>query len=187
MNSLPNTWHMPQRSHIPWCHHRNDNWRAIQVIHILIMQFYPTSCYFLPIRPKHLNYSLGIFFPFKCDRKRSCLLWGSWTINNWQKRQYLHPSPCLEGRKKKPSRITVTTLLKLVPTVIVWIATWASLCCNMVQITILGRTLRDVSFTLSPGCTGCFNYRVPEHGNSHDMSRRMQDFYEMKLLCLGTR
>jgi hypothetical protein len=45
---------MPCPSHPPWLHHSNDIWRREQVTKLLIMQFSPTSYYFVTLRS---NYS----------------------------------------------------------------------------------------------------------------------------------
>jgi hypothetical protein len=39
-------------SHLPWLVHSNYTWWRIQVLKLLIMQFSPTSCHFIPLRSK---------------------------------------------------------------------------------------------------------------------------------------
>jgi hypothetical protein len=40
-------------SHPPWFNNSNYTWRRVQVMKLLIMQFSPTSCQFIPLRFKY--------------------------------------------------------------------------------------------------------------------------------------
>jgi len=44
---LPHVWHMPYPSHP--LYHPNNTWHEVQVLKLLLNQFSPTSCYFLPL------------------------------------------------------------------------------------------------------------------------------------------
>jgi hypothetical protein len=50
MRLLPHSCYIPCPSHSPWFHHSNYTWRRVQVMKLLIMQFSPTSCHFIPLR-----------------------------------------------------------------------------------------------------------------------------------------
>jgi hypothetical protein len=41
---------MPRPSHPSWLDNSNYTWRRVQVMKLLIMQFSPTSCHFIPLR-----------------------------------------------------------------------------------------------------------------------------------------
>jgi hypothetical protein len=49
--SFPCYMHWP--SHPPWSDHANTVWWGAEIIKLLIMQFYTTSCYFIPLRSKY--------------------------------------------------------------------------------------------------------------------------------------
>jgi hypothetical protein len=40
-------------SHSPWLNHSNYIWRRVQVMKLLIVQFSPTSNYFVPLHPRY--------------------------------------------------------------------------------------------------------------------------------------
>jgi hypothetical protein len=46
-SSSPHSCYMPRPSHPPWCTHTNYIWQRVQVMKLLIMQFFPTSCHFI--------------------------------------------------------------------------------------------------------------------------------------------
>jgi hypothetical protein len=50
---LPHSCYMPYSSHPPWLDHSNYTWRRVQVMKLLVMQFSPISCYFIPLQPKY--------------------------------------------------------------------------------------------------------------------------------------
>ena len=50
----PHTCYMPRPSHSARFDHPNHIWWAVQIIKLLIMQFTPLPCYFVPLRPKYL-------------------------------------------------------------------------------------------------------------------------------------
>jgi hypothetical protein len=66
---LPHWCYMPCSSNPSWLHHSNYTWRIVQVVKLLIMQFSPTSCHFIPLRSK---YSQRNIMKGKC-RKDSCI------------------------------------------------------------------------------------------------------------------
>jgi hypothetical protein len=45
---LPHSCYMPHPSHPSWLDHSNFTWRRVQVMKLLIMQFSPISCHFIP-------------------------------------------------------------------------------------------------------------------------------------------
>jgi hypothetical protein len=45
--------YMPCPSHSPSLDHSNYIWQRVQVMKLLIMQFSPPSCYFVPLRSKY--------------------------------------------------------------------------------------------------------------------------------------
>ena len=53
-SSLPITCHMPHLSHSSWFDYSHNIWWEVQIIKLVIMQFYPVSHYFLPLVPKRL-------------------------------------------------------------------------------------------------------------------------------------
>jgi hypothetical protein len=66
MLSYMNPIHTLQPMHATWCayhyppsfDHPNNSWWRVQIMELLIMQFFPASCHFIPLRskysPKHL-------------------------------------------------------------------------------------------------------------------------------------
>jgi hypothetical protein len=46
---LPHSCYMPRPSHPSWLDYSNYTWRRVQVMKLLIMQFSPTSCLFIPL------------------------------------------------------------------------------------------------------------------------------------------
>jgi hypothetical protein len=68
--------YMPCPSHL---HHSNYTWRRVQVMKLLIMQFSPTSCHFIPLRT---NYSPQHLF------SNTLSLWSFLIVRD----QVLHPS-----------------------------------------------------------------------------------------------
>jgi hypothetical protein len=40
-------------AHPPWLNHSNYTWRGVQVMKLLIMQFPPNSCHFIPLSSKY--------------------------------------------------------------------------------------------------------------------------------------
>jgi hypothetical protein len=74
-------------THPPWFYHPNNIWRRVRTMKLLIMQFFPPSCYFNPLTlkfsPKHpvLNFrnvcsSPAVrdhdSHPYKTERKKIC-------------------------------------------------------------------------------------------------------------------
>jgi hypothetical protein len=50
--------------HPPWLDHSNYTWQRVQVMKLLIMQFSPTSCHFIPLRSKYSpQHPQSIFLP----------------------------------------------------------------------------------------------------------------------------
>jgi hypothetical protein len=72
-SSSHHSCYVPCRSHPPLLDHSNYNWRRVQVMKLLIMQFSPTSCHFIPLRTKYsaqhpvLKHRLSLFPPY-CQR-----------------------------------------------------------------------------------------------------------------------
>ena len=50
---LPHTRYMPRPSHSSPFYHSDNIGRGVQIIQLLIMQFPPLPCYFVPPRPKY--------------------------------------------------------------------------------------------------------------------------------------
>jgi hypothetical protein len=50
---------MPRSSHPSWLERSNYTWRRVRVMKLVIMQFSPTSCHFVPLwskySPQHLS------------------------------------------------------------------------------------------------------------------------------------
>jgi hypothetical protein len=46
---LPHSCYMPRPSHPSLLDHSNYTWRIVQVMKLLIVQFSPTSCHFIPL------------------------------------------------------------------------------------------------------------------------------------------
>jgi hypothetical protein len=65
--------------HPLWLDHPNEIWREEQIMTLLIMQFYPASCYFILLRPIFL---LRILFSNTLNLRSS--------LNAWDKIPYLH-------------------------------------------------------------------------------------------------
>jgi hypothetical protein len=61
--------YMPWPSHPSSLDHSNYTWRRVQVMKLLIMQFFPTSHHFIPLRSKYspqhtvLKHSQSMFLP----------------------------------------------------------------------------------------------------------------------------
>jgi hypothetical protein len=53
---LPHARHMTHPSHPPCFDHPNNTGWTVQTMQLLIMQFAPTSCHFIPLRSKYYNY-----------------------------------------------------------------------------------------------------------------------------------
>jgi hypothetical protein len=51
---LPHSCYMSRPSHPSWLDHSNYTWRRVQVMKLLIMQFSPISCHFIPLWSKYL-------------------------------------------------------------------------------------------------------------------------------------
>jgi hypothetical protein len=45
---------MPCPSHPSWLDNSNYNWRRVHIMKLLIMQFFPTSRHFIPLRSKYI-------------------------------------------------------------------------------------------------------------------------------------
>jgi hypothetical protein len=50
--SLPSVPQAPQYPNPTWFDHPNNACRSVQIINLLILQFYPTFCHFLPLMAK---------------------------------------------------------------------------------------------------------------------------------------
>jgi hypothetical protein len=52
-SSSPHSCCMPYSSHSSWLDHSNYTWGRLQDMKLLIMQFSPTSCLFIPLWSKY--------------------------------------------------------------------------------------------------------------------------------------
>jgi hypothetical protein len=52
-SSSPHSCYMPCPSHPSWLDHSNYTWRSVQVMRLLTMQYFPTSCHFISLRSKY--------------------------------------------------------------------------------------------------------------------------------------
>jgi hypothetical protein len=52
-SSSPDSCHMPCQSHPPLFDHSNYTWRRVQVVKLLIMQYFQPSCHLIPLRSKY--------------------------------------------------------------------------------------------------------------------------------------
>jgi hypothetical protein len=50
---LPRAGYMPRPSSPPWFDHPNNTSWSVQIMKLLIMQFYPPSCHFITLRSKY--------------------------------------------------------------------------------------------------------------------------------------
>jgi hypothetical protein len=49
-SSSPHSCYMHRPAHPAWLGHSNYTWQRVQIMKLLIMQFFPTTCHFIPLR-----------------------------------------------------------------------------------------------------------------------------------------
>jgi hypothetical protein len=78
---LPHTRYMPHLSYSSRCYHRHSTGWAVQIMELLIMNFSPFPCHFVPLRPKYspqhpiLKHPQPTFLP-QCQRPSFPPTWG---------------------------------------------------------------------------------------------------------------